>query len=308
MFSLFATAMYVAAILMLGITGVSALNLNFRFLDSPSRTLLRVQDMQQLDSLDILFLGSSRSFMGFDTRTFNAHGYSAFNFGTAAQTPVQTAMLLDRYLDGISPRMVIYEVYLEGFENDGVESAIDLLGSDHVDIHAWQMVNTVKKPMTYNAFLFAYMKGWLGQPLEFTDNPGGYIPMSGYIDRDVTFNGTMDKTFPSRDVDVLDYQWQAFLSIVEELRERKIPLLLVQAPVPSARYDAMNNKDSIQNMLRSQGDFLDFNNIIALDDSLHFEDDSHLNQSGVEVFNLKLIELLAAHHPREEGQPLNPQE
>lgn len=290
--------MYVAAILMLGVAGVSALNLNFRFLDSPSRTLLRVQDMQQMDSLDILFLGSSRSFMGFDTRIFNAHGYSAFNFGTAAQTPVQTAMLLDRYLDGVSPRMVIYEVYLEGFENDGVESAIDLLGSDHVDIHAWQMVNAVRKPMTYHAFLFACMKGWLGHPLEFTDKPGGYIPMSGYIDREIAFNGTMDKTFPSRDVDVLDYQWQAFLNIVEKLRERKIPLLLVQAPVPSARYDAMTNKDSIQDMLRSQGDFIDFNNIIALDDSLHFEDDSHLNQVGVEIFNLKLIELLAEGHPR----------
>ncbi|MCF8258645.1 MAG: DUF1574 domain-containing protein [Flavobacteriales bacterium] len=302
LFVMFASMFYAGGILTLGLARVSALHLNFKFLDSPSLTLLRVGDVQNLDAVDVLFLGSSRVFMGFDTRIFNAHGYSAFNLGTVAQTPVQTAMLLDRYLDGIAPGLVVYEVYLEGFGNDGVESAIDMLGSDRIDMHAWQMVNTVRNPTAYHAFFFAWIEERSGRLLQFTDDSSGYLPMSGYIDREVKFNGTMGRTYPHRDVEVLGQQWQAFLHIVEKLKERNIPLLLVQAPVPSERYDAMTNRDSIHGLLRSQADFLDFNRILTLDDSLHFEDDSHLNQTGAEVFNLKLIELLAAGHPREARQ------
>jgi len=293
-FAVFAAMFYVAGILALGYAGISALHLNFKFLDTPSRSLLRVQDIQKIDAVDILFLGSSRAFMGFDTRIFNDHGFSAFNLGTAAQTPVQTAMLLDRYLEGIAPRLVVYEVYPEGFESDGVESAIDLLSSDRIDAHAWKMMKEVRKPTVSHALLFALWQQSLGNELRFTDSPGGYLPMSGYVQRPVTYNVAMDKVFPHQDNEIRDYQWAAFQQIVKKFQERDIRLILVQAPVPSSRYDAMTNRDSIHELLRSQGEFFAFNEILSLDDSLHFEDDSHLNQIGVDIFNRKLLEILEA--------------
>ena len=38
--------------------------------------------------------------------------------------------------------------------------------------------------------------------------------------------------------------------------------------------------------------YYNFNNLISLDDSLHFYDPHHLNQLGVETFNTNLIDLL----------------
>jgi hypothetical protein len=305
-FAVFSSMFYMAGILALGYAGISALHLNFKFLDTPSRSLLRVQDIQQIDTVDILFLGSSRAFKGFDTRIFNEHGYSAFNFGTSAQTPVQTAMLLDRYLDGIAPRLVVYEVYPEGFESDGVESAIDLLSSDRADAHAWKMMKEVSKPTVSHALFFALWQQSLGKELRFTDRPDGYLPMSGYIQRPVTYNVAMDMVFPHQDIEIRDYQWAAFERIVKKFRERNIRLIMVQAPVPSSRYDAMTNRDSIHELLRNQGEFIAFNEILALDDSLHFEDDSHLNQIGAELFNARLIELLSATSPSNQQQLTRP--
>jgi len=292
LFSIFSSICYIISILILGYSGISGLHINFKILDSPSRSLLRVQDIQKIDSVDILFLGSSRSFMGFDTRIFNAKGFSAFNFGTAAQTPVQTAMLIDRYLDSISPKLVIYEVYLEGFENDGIESAIDLLSSDYIDLNSFNMTKLINEPVVYHAFLFAALRQSFGYMPHFTESPGGYLPMSGYIRRPVLQNKEIDKNFPTRNFQLCSYQWISFLKIINKLRERNIQYVLVQAPIPSARYDAVTNKNSLQNSLRKQGELLVFNELISLDDSLHFEDASHLNQTGVEIFNLKLIELL----------------
>ena len=42
----------------------------------------------------------------------------------------------------------------------------------------------------------------------------------------------------------------------------------------------------------SSAEYYNFNNIMEVDDSLHFYDAHHLNQDGVELFNEKLIELV----------------
>ena len=44
--------------------------------------------------------------------------------------------------------------------------------------------------------------------------------------------------------------------------------------------------------------FYNFNEIIDLNDSLHFFDSHHLNQNGVKIFNNKLIELLDINKSR----------
>jgi hypothetical protein len=44
--------------------------------------------------------------------------------------------------------------------------------------------------------------------------------------------------------------------------------------------------------MKVHDNYYDFNNIVELDDSLHFFDRHHLNQKGVEKFNNKLIDVL----------------
>lgn len=44
--------------------------------------------------------------------------------------------------------------------------------------------------------------------------------------------------------------------------------------------------------MQKYGEYYDFNGLPELDDSLHFYDNVHLNQEGVEIFNKIVIEIL----------------
>ena len=64
----------------------------------------RVKDIRNYHNVDILFLGSSHCYRTFDTRFYNANGYTCFNLGSSNQTPIQTYILLSQYLDSINPK------------------------------------------------------------------------------------------------------------------------------------------------------------------------------------------------------------
>ena len=101
---------------------------------------LRLQEVRQTSNVDLLFLGSSHAYRGFDTRIFRASNYKAFNLGSSSQTPVQTRVLLERYLENLNPKLVVYEVNPIMFYSDGVESTINLVVTDKNDFSSFKMV------------------------------------------------------------------------------------------------------------------------------------------------------------------------
>ena len=82
---------------------------------------------RKIKNVDVLFLGSSHAYRGFDPRIFRKRGYSSFNLGSSAQTPSQTKVWLKRYLKHLNPKIVIYEVYPGTFSSDGIEASLDLV-------------------------------------------------------------------------------------------------------------------------------------------------------------------------------------
>ena len=79
---------------------------------------------------------------------------------------------------------------------------------------------------------------------------------------------------------------------MKELEIRNIPVILVYAPISKVHYESYTNTDYFDSLMSSYSDYYNFNEIVYLNDSLHFSDSHHLNQSGVELFNKKLIEIL----------------
>ena len=93
----------------------------------------RLSEIKNYENTNILFLGSSHAYRGFDTRIFLDKGLKSFNLGSSSQTPLQTKVLLKRYLERLNPKLVIYEVYPETFTIDGVESSLDIIANDKND-------------------------------------------------------------------------------------------------------------------------------------------------------------------------------
>ena len=54
----------------------------------------RLLEINKHQNVDVLFLGSSHAYRGFDTRIFKESGIASFNLGSSSQAPVQSLLLL----------------------------------------------------------------------------------------------------------------------------------------------------------------------------------------------------------------------
>ena len=98
--------------------------------------------------------------------------------------------------------------------------------------------------------------------------------------------------FEKKAISLNHYQLEYFSEIAQLLRSKNIELILVYAPIPKVNYDSYINTNYFDNLMEGYSKYYNFNEIVSLNDSLHFYDSDHLNQNGVIIFNKKLIEIL----------------
>lgn len=254
----------------------------------------RINEVKKINSADILFLGSSRTYRGFDVRIFDNAGYKSFNLGSSSQTPVQTNVLLERYLDSIAPKNVVYEVYPIGFMSDGVESSLDLISNDLNDSHSWEMAKEINHITTYNTLLFGYYNDLVHSNSYFKEslhrNHDTYIP-GGYVETELKMNDGKHK-FPDRKIEIKELQIAAFKKNLKLLKDKGVNVVLVYAPVTKQLYNSYTNITEFNKTMEEYGDYYNFNEIIKLNDSTDFMDGHHLNQKGVEAFNKSVLSVI----------------
>ena len=138
--------LYAGCVFLSGLIFPSSTTRNLKYpLGSYGHLNSRVKDIKNHSDVDVLFLGSSHAYRGFDPRIFKKHGITSFNLGSSSQTPIQTEILLNRYLNSLNPKLVVYEVYPGFLRNDGVESALDLIANDKIDFLTIKMSLNLKK-------------------------------------------------------------------------------------------------------------------------------------------------------------------
>jgi len=79
------------------------------------------------------------------------------------------------------------------------------------------------------------------------------------------------------------------------LKKRGVDVILVYAPIPKVSYNSYTNQEYFDSLMTTYSDYINFNETISLNDSIHFYDSDHMNQNGVNVFNEKLIETLKSN-------------
>lgn len=257
----------------------------------------RIKEFPDYKDVDILFLGNSLCYRGFDVRIFQKYGLKVFNFGSSGQTPYQTKILLERYLDVLNPKLVIYVA--PDFASDGVESALDLIANDRKDIYNFEMMLTLKNIKVIQTTIFGFYRQIFNRDKNFVEpttiKEDTYIS-GGYVEKKLEYYNpppeSMKKENPKKTV-YIDYQVVAFQNAVSLIRKRGARLILVNPPLTKSRYSF--DEDYIQ-LMCNYAPYIDFNLLIQLDEEKCFYDDNHLNQNGVEIFNEKLIQLFKLDH------------
>jgi poly-D-alanine transfer protein DltD len=253
----------------------------------------RLSEAKNYKNVDILFLGSSHSYRGFDPRIFAQHNYKTFNLGSSAQTPLQTKVLLERYIKNLNPKKVVYEVFPRSFTTDGVESSLDIIANAHNDKYSLKMAMEVNHIKTYNTLLYASIRQALNLDKAFVEpkirEKDQYIS-GGFVQKQIHY--FKPRAFKKKKIKIKDNQLDAFSEIIETLNNRNVEVILVFAPITTSKYSQYNNISTFDSIMNEYSTYYNFNKTTLLNDSLHFYDPHHLNLRGVKLFNERLIDSL----------------
>lgn len=237
--------------------------------------------------------GSSHAYRGYDPRIFEQYNWKLFSLGSSSQTPVQTAYLFDKYISKFHPKLVIIDVYPILFKSDGVESVIDLVSNAELDADLVDLSLSQNNISVYNTLCYRAVSDALDLNQNFTEespNETGDVYVSGgYVQSFGRFKGKShyDETTYS----FLPEQMAAFERIVNQLRNDKIPYLILQSTIPQAKYKHVTNNAFADSYFSKFGFYRNANEALKLPDSC-FLDESHLNQSGVIHYNKYVVDLI----------------
>jgi hypothetical protein len=295
LFFAFATAAYLVLLIFWGeiMPNIFKKNLNYS-LGAYGHLHTRLNEIEKYKTVDILFIGSSHAYRGFDTRIAKEYGYESFNLGSSAQTPVQTKLLLEKYLDKIKPATIIYEVYPYTFINDGVESSLDMIANGAIDGNTVKMALELNHVKTYNSLVYGFYRHLLNRDKNFKENKvireDTYIP-GGFVERK-TSNNADSVTVAGKKIEWIPktYQLTAFEQIIKWVKQKGVKLILVQAPVTRQEKEKYTDNKKIDNYFAGKATYYNFNDFLNLSDSVHFYNKDHLNQRGVTVFNKALFD------------------
>jgi hypothetical protein len=301
LFSIFTASFYIVMVALGGRYAHPRLQQNLKYKKGCYGHLhTRLKEAKTTQGVDILFLGSSLAYRGFDTRIFADSGITSFNLGSSAQTPLQTLTLIKRYLDSIQPKKVVYEVYPATFTFNGLESALDIIANDKIDFLSYQMAFRLNDIVAWNTLIYGHSRDLLQSDALFEEpaqiKKDTYIA-GGYVARELEYFASKNE-FENDTLSIKDHPLSYFTQIVEEIKKRDIELILVFSPVSQELYQTISfpadfNFDSLMSQHAS---YYNFNELMTVDDSLHFYDGIHLNQEGVQLFNQNLIKKLKQNH------------
>ncbi len=251
---------------------------------------LRFQDAASQKEVDLLFIGSSHAYRNYDTRIFDKSQLRSFNLGSTAQTPIQTLQILQSLGEHLSPKYLIIDFFLPLFDNEGIESSIDLLANTNFYPMRWEEHGDMK---WYNAVLFRSLSKNIlhlkSKTCSETIGADRYI-RGGYVESHQNFNSKHEMPKPSGHLNTK--QIQAFAQIIQWANDRDIKWIIVQSPILELTHTETYKtlpKD-IQSLFPEKK-FI--NGQLAIQpQSKFFIDTDHLNPSGVKTFNTWLLDTL----------------
>lgn len=260
-------------------------------------SLKRFQELQTVSDVDIIFIGSSHCYRGFDPRIFKRLGLKTFNMGSTSQTPLNSYYLIRDRLDQLKPKLVIIELYPVILAGDGTESTLDLLVNLPINKEMIEMSFATKSFMAVNALLLEMLRVHRlpidSVPIKMASSDK-YVP-GGYVERvDPPLSNLV---FRPRQLPINNRQLGYLAGIIRMTKKFNSKVLLVIQPIPVESRQSITNYDQIVDKVAifakaHDVDFIDFNSIMQLDTETDFFDTDHLSQSGVIKFNKMLIEIL----------------
>ena len=145
----------------------------------------------------------------------------------------------------------------------------------------------------YNTLLYALIREALGLNSSYKEpvlkGEDKYIP-GGFVEKEIRFYKQVFQE--TKKWNYNENQFTAFNEIIKLIKDKRTELIIVNVPITPSLYGSYMDKAVFDSLMSNYSRYYNFNEILSLNDSLHFFDEYHLNKNGVELFNGKLIEIL----------------
>lgn len=237
---------------------------------------------------DVVIIGSSHAYRGYDPSVFTQRGLSAFNLGSSAQSPLNSYFLIDHYLDSTNCPLLILDVYEGSMASSGLESTADLTQNQPNDAAALGMAWSLHDLRGLNMMALRMLGRREVPYYTAPDYQGlGYCPMPDSI--------KLAAGPPGKNQVLAARQCHFFEKIVRLCRERGIRMVVsshfARADRRGAPHAALASY--VDSVLAGTGiPYLDFSEAPGIEDKNWFADNTHLNAAGARIFTGQLVDSL----------------
>ncbi len=303
LFSGFTVLMYLIYLIIWGSLFPKFFTKNMKFgIGAYGHLYSRLKESDSIKNVDILFIGSSHSYRGYDPRIFKQYNLKTINLGSSAQPPVVSQLLITKYLPKVKPKLVIIDIFPNVFTVDGTESELDYFSNTKPNLPNFELAVKSKNIKVINTFLYSVFYDMSGQFDSYKEakvkkynrfNPKEYDTYisGGYVQTNLTHFDSSSSQYTPDKVEMSQENIQAFEDILKFLKENKVNYILVQALITKKLYKSFTNNKELNEIFSHYGTYYDFNEILNLSDT-YFYDSNHLNQKGVTLYNQELMKVL----------------
>ena len=234
---------------------------------------------------NVIVLGSSHAYRGYDPRIFEQVGVSLFNAGTSAQNAKGSFVLYNEYLRDRS-NVFILDVYDPVFELEGTESNMRLIQNVPTNAAAVSLVKQDVKMYTLNALAVRLAS------LNVKDEaPNNEYVKNGFCEK----KGILYAVEPLNDsvFEANEEMFAAFEAMIQQMQSDGKRIVLCSHPLPACR-GLHNYHDKflarftplIQRLGVQYIDLTYYTEGFGINE---FADILHMNQQGVELYNRLLM-------------------
>ena len=282
------------------------------------------------DSLDVVFIGSSHSYCTFEPDFFDRHlGTVSHQMGMPLQHADGSYFTLVEVFNYQKPKMVVMELYWDMLDSEYEPSQLDSLfaamDNEELKLRFMQEVLplsvSLKSLLPFINFQRDFFMESSNEMKKFIEETYGvteekevftydeYYDKKGYIYTnkqmaESEFGSTNQyNSFDGKSWTMHPTQQKYLDKIIALCRENGAELIFVTAPVAITSFERIKNYDFVHQAINSfaakrEINYYDYNLInhslnLVSDDN--FQDDAHLNHSGVEIINLHFLDILEGY-------------
>ena len=237
------------------------------------------------DQYDIVAIGSSHAYRGYDPRIFNQYGFKMFNLGTSDQNMMCSYYIIKNYIKKENCQLLILDLYDRVFTQFNIESNSDVIQNISSDKTALELALAANDPRTINMFTLR-MFNKFSAPLN-KDTAGfinGFMPTKKQLKIPVQRREYNYKTNP-QSLKYLDMT-------LNYLQKEGVKVVITEHALPSVSPAPDHNKfvsDVTPILNKYDIKWFDYTNDSSLTGLQYFADESHLNVRGVYKYNHRLI-------------------